>query len=296
MMKQRFKSKYRKGAFTLIEVMVATVTMVILVGLVIQMASGVLNIWNQSLGKLSANAEARIAMDLLTQDLQTAVIRNDEREWLRLDTNESMEGSRYTNNSVNLKLFSHTPDGGGAGIHGGICAIAYRLAVQKSYDDSEAPDVYGLYRKVVDSNTTFDKLMGNDEQEDLSKGDEWSASEILKEENYLAGNIVEFKIYFRTDTSEADPTSLPTIPESLIIGGENEDAVYPQTNTFLAEIHLTVMTNRGLEILEAHHSKKIVSGGDFLAPGHFDYNNASEIVARHGEVFIRRVHLFSPSL
>ena len=62
-----------KRAFTLIEIMVATVIMVVLVGLVIQITSEVLKVWTRSSGKLSANAEARIAMDLITQDLETAV-------------------------------------------------------------------------------------------------------------------------------------------------------------------------------------------------------------------------------
>ena len=73
--------KYQ-SAFTLIEIMVATVVMIVLTGLVIQITSEVLKVWNRSSGKLSANAEARIAMDLLTQDLETAVFRNNNLQWL----------------------------------------------------------------------------------------------------------------------------------------------------------------------------------------------------------------------
>ena len=53
----------RRSAFTLIEIMVASVIMVVMVGLVIQITSEVLKVWNRSSGKLSANAEARIALD-----------------------------------------------------------------------------------------------------------------------------------------------------------------------------------------------------------------------------------------
>ena len=52
----------RQSAFTLIEIMVASVVMVVLTGLVIQITSEVLKVWSRSSGKLSANAEARIAM------------------------------------------------------------------------------------------------------------------------------------------------------------------------------------------------------------------------------------------
>ena len=55
--------KKRQSAFTLIEIMVATVIMVVLTGLVIQITSEVLKVWSRSSGKLAANAEARIAMD-----------------------------------------------------------------------------------------------------------------------------------------------------------------------------------------------------------------------------------------
>ena len=72
-----------KRAFTLIEIMVATVIMVVLVGLVIQITSEVLKVWSRSSGKLAANAEARIAMDMITQDLETAVFRNNGQQWLR---------------------------------------------------------------------------------------------------------------------------------------------------------------------------------------------------------------------
>jgi len=74
-----------KRAFTLIEIMVATVIMVVLVGLVIQITSEVLKVWTRSSGKLSANAEARIALDLITQDLETAVFRNNGQQWLRVE-------------------------------------------------------------------------------------------------------------------------------------------------------------------------------------------------------------------
>ena len=74
-----------KRAFTLIEIMVATVIMVVLVGLVIQITSEVLKVWSRSSGKLAANAEARIAMDMITQDLETAVFRNNGQQWLRVD-------------------------------------------------------------------------------------------------------------------------------------------------------------------------------------------------------------------
>ena len=59
MFKQK-KLSGRRSAFTLVEIMVAAAITIIMIGLVIQITSEVLKIWNRSVGKLSANAEARI--------------------------------------------------------------------------------------------------------------------------------------------------------------------------------------------------------------------------------------------
>ena len=99
----------QQAAFTLVEVMVATVIMVILMGMVITITGRVLDVWAKSSGKLSANAEARIAMELLTQDLESTVFRNNGQQWLRVDGPESVDGN-YSSQTVALKLFSPSLD------------------------------------------------------------------------------------------------------------------------------------------------------------------------------------------
>ena len=110
------RQKKHQSAFTLIEIMVATVVMIVLTGLVIQITSEVLKVWNRSSGKLSANAEARIAMDLLTQDLETAVFRNNGQRWLearQLDLGDPLTGGNFK--TTQLRLFS--PVGGRVASH-----------------------------------------------------------------------------------------------------------------------------------------------------------------------------------
>ena len=114
----------RKSAFTLIEIMVASVIMIVLTGLVIQITSEVLKVWNRSSGKLSANAEARIALDLLTQDLETAVFRNNEQQWLRVESPVDVAAiAPYASQTVALKLFSPALDRDNNS-PGDICALA----------------------------------------------------------------------------------------------------------------------------------------------------------------------------
>ena len=103
------KSKARRRGFTLIEIMVATVIMVILVGFFIKITTDVLKVWNRSVGKLSSSAEARIAMELITSDLENSLSRNNGQQWLRVQGPEKT-GGEFNGNSVSLKLFSAAPD------------------------------------------------------------------------------------------------------------------------------------------------------------------------------------------
>ena len=203
-MKRNRCNQQARSAFTLIEIMVATVVMVILVGLVVQITSNVLNTWNRASGNLAANAEARIAMDLLTQDLQTAVLRNNGLQWLRVEGPIDPNGN-YNNQTVALKLFSPAIDrpklyANGNEIPLDICAIGYRLAYKESYssDSQLGPKTFALYRSIVDPRKTFDLLLGNPQQKELT-GDSWADSSIIDEINYLVSNIVEFKIFVYSD-------------------------------------------------------------------------------------------------
>jgi hypothetical protein len=144
--------------------MVATVIMIVLTGLVIQITSEVLKVWNRSSGKLSASAEARIALDLLTQDLETAVFRNNEQQWLRVESPVDVAANApYASQTVALKLFSPALDlDRDNNSPGDICAIAYSLEFKESYEDG--PDVYALYRALETPENTFKNLMGSRSQ------------------------------------------------------------------------------------------------------------------------------------
>lgn len=295
--------RYSRRAFTLIEIMVATVIMVILVGLVIQITSEVLKVWNRSSGKLAANAEARIAMDLLTQDLETAVFRNNGQQWLRVeaprDTEES-GGSLYTNQTVALKLFSPALDRDQS-VPGDICAIGYRLAFKESYADGE--NVYALYRKIVDPQTTFNSYMGSSSdpsspQSSLgaSSGADWSefgGGSITDSANYLASNIVEFKVLlYENDgvSTNLDPVNGDedgNVDKTYAYGGVADGAqVLGSFPLVYADIILTVISDEGLELLQRFDTNGAFGG----------YSSSADIVREFGEVFTRRVNFMARPL
>lgn len=82
-MNPRFHSKLRLlRAFTLIELLVASGVTVLLVGFMVAILSNVSGFWTRSSDRLTAEAQARYALDQLTLDLQSAQFRDDGNTWL----------------------------------------------------------------------------------------------------------------------------------------------------------------------------------------------------------------------
>ena len=284
------RQKKHQSAFTLIEIMVATVVMIVLTGLVIQITSEVLKVWNRSSGKLSANAEARIAMDLLTQDLETAVFRNNNLQWLRAEDDTS-----GWVNTVSLKLFSPALDRPSG--PGDICGIAYLLENRDPVSGSTgagSPDdrLWILYRMVASPEDTFKNLMGVGNQDALPAKDEplWGSNSIVGINsggnvgtNYLVSNVVGFEIDFYVEEDDTPGDTLVLVdtiyggddatvgPQSLLGGGFTKSLAY-------AEIKLTVISDEGATLLQNLAQ----------VPQDFD-----DVVREHGEVFTRRVNFLA---
>lgn len=283
-------------AFTLVEVLVASAVVIVLSGMVLHIAGLALNTYSRSVGNLSANAEARLALDMVAQDLETAVLRNNGQQWLRVEGPTSINpGAPYDTGSVVLKLFAPTLDGNGDG----ICAIVYKLEYRESY--AGGPKIYALYRRVVDPQTTFSSYLGSsfDHPADSPQGNleasntqaDWSMNTITQNGNFLASNIVEFKVivYDRTSVPKsvnANPETNAIIRDYAFGGAANLstssefDGVSPLPPLY-AEIILTVVTDQGMDLLNN------------IAQGRASENtliNAANVVNQHGKTLIRRIY------
>ena len=287
--------KKRQSAFTLIEIMVASVIMIVLTGLVIQITSEVLKVWNRSSGKLAANAEARIAMDLLTQDLEEAVFRNNRMQWLRSEKESTSLGT----NTVALRLFAPAldrPEG-----PGDICAIAYQLENRDPVSGSASqgdPDdrLWILYRMVATPEDTFMGLMGKLNQGSLpnKSASNWTGVGVSESivgidgSNYLVQNVVNFEVDFHVqDDGDSSTSTLVTDAAGTIYGGQSS-TVGPQAQTLAyrqplayAEIRLTIVSDVGAQLLQ--NITKIPE-------------TEEEVIRQHGEVFTRRVNLLARPL
>lgn len=79
--------------FTIIELLVAVGVTAILVALMLNITISVLNGWNRSSGKLSNDNQARLILDLLSQDLQGVIMRRDANTWLAATAQQTQSGN-----------------------------------------------------------------------------------------------------------------------------------------------------------------------------------------------------------
>ena len=302
--------KKRQRAFTLIEIMVATVIMIVLTGLVIQITSEVLKVWSRSSGKLSANAEARIVMDLLTQDLETAVFRNNGQRWLEAETKDIASVAGYQPQTINLLLFSPAldrplEDKNSNDIPGDICAVQYELVYQNPVNGGTSKDednMFALHRRVIDPSTTFNQIMGAGNQETFVSWDDdivtppvttldldpYPAPE--DSQNYLAGHVANFTVEFYVIDNSGDEVKVAspinfggTTP--TVGSGATADLAFPLA---YAEISLTILSDEGTKLLQNLAANRGGTG--------FDFGDGEGIVSQHGEVFTRRVNFLARPL
>jgi prepilin-type N-terminal cleavage/methylation domain-containing protein len=296
--------RFLKRGFTLIEIMVATTIMVVLVGLVIQITSEVLSVWNRSSGRLSANAQARIAMELITQDLESAVFRKNGMQWLRAE-DETIDGPAGSNvATVSLKLFSPALDREEG--PGELCGIAYKLEYANPIDGSLGAGttdnrLFILYRLVVSPESTFEDLLGEPNQLELpgSEAIAWGTNppnDIIGDEggNYLVSNIVDFEIDFYVEEDSVSGDTLA--PSPVIYGGTDSTIGTDAINAFqeryrkplsYAVIRLTVISDEGAQQLQ--NIDRIQGAGS-------NQDKVEDIITTFGETFVRRIPFLSKPL
>jgi type II secretory pathway pseudopilin PulG len=72
----------RSQAFTLVELLVAAGITATIAGFILAVAGHMMAAWSRTTGQLGAQAQARLVLDQLALDLQSALYRDDGRVWL----------------------------------------------------------------------------------------------------------------------------------------------------------------------------------------------------------------------
>lgn len=87
------KTRSRKAAFTIIELLVAVSVTALLVSLMLTIVVNVMGGWSRSSGTLTSGNQARLVLDQISRDLQAAVIKRDTNVWFAATLQTSQTGS-----------------------------------------------------------------------------------------------------------------------------------------------------------------------------------------------------------
>ena len=249
------------AGFTIIELLVAVAITAAMAAMMLAMTSNIMSSWTRASGNLSAQTQARLALDYLQRDLERAIFRQDGNVWFAVDTvgqgeqnlwqspsNSSRakptgdpgtpnadwdpNNNRFGWAGVWMRFFTADPD---------VNAVSYQIVRRtpvKRTSDSDEIDArarYMLYRSRVGSEATFqygyDILApeynpgadpGGNAEGALERGNP-EAGEVQhpSREALLASNVVDFGIRLFWRTENTDIS--PNQPDYLM--------VFPDTST-----------------------------------------------------------------
>jgi prepilin-type N-terminal cleavage/methylation domain-containing protein len=232
-MKINFNLRSRASApagFTIIELLVAVAVTALMVSLMLTIVVNVLGGWNRSSGTLSSGNQARTVMDLITTDLQSAILRRDGNVWLvatiqntasdwsgdnptkkplatapspansrsipafpttLTDPLSAIEDYRFGQGGVWLRFFSTVPDTNlTTSTISAPRAVAYRI-IRQSVTGSGKESRYMFYRSELAPDTTFTTGYN------LFGADYYTGViKIPNRDSLIANNVVDFGVRF----------------------------------------------------------------------------------------------------
>jgi prepilin-type N-terminal cleavage/methylation domain-containing protein len=163
-----------RSGFTLLEVLVSTVIMVVIVMTVVSIATDTLRVYDRAVADLSTQSEARGVLDAMDNDFSTASLRSDGRCWMEIVipggagapvTAPAAVGNVHRVDQPIIMLFSAPLDrprwnadaSSRRQVRGDVCAVAYRIGQRSPFDmpGEKIQQIYGVYRTVVDPEFTF---------------------------------------------------------------------------------------------------------------------------------------------
>jgi len=134
------------AAFTLLEVLVASVVLAIVMAILLSTLTTSISLWRTTEASIAAGREGRAGELLLAQDLANALVPTNPSLW-----------PQVTSNSLGF-LTLRSPDyQSGAGDLGDVCFVEYRV---EDDPDNADPNFVALTRAFVGSAETFTALSG----------------------------------------------------------------------------------------------------------------------------------------
>ncbi len=267
--------------FTLIELLVATAVVMVFLVLAVNMATDTLRQSEAVNTKLKSNLQARLVMDWITRDIQTALVRRDGGEWLRMEPATLNAGIALP--VCKLMLFSQA---GETHISGnltlsGPAAVAYEVAYCDPITLAATRQQTALFRYALDPGDTFQ--IGFVENTPVNLQTElWnvlpSGTGVVKPENVLIQNVAGFQIAFEFSTADGltlkspvDQTFSAGVDGKVRVGTGGGAAEYPAARVISAEVTLWLLDPAGTRTLKQ----------GVLSP--------QEFFTRHARPFVRKI-------
>ncbi len=267
-----YKSFRKKSGFTLMELMLATIIMVVAIGMIVSITKSVLDLWQGSVGKIENNMYAR-ALDRISQDLEMAIIRKDGYEWIRCQRQPNIGRGKFSVSNSNWLMFFSPVFDRDRSLPGDICAVSYKLA----FKDPEGKGnlIFGLYRKVLDAKTTYNDVMGKTNLSGYWGGKGENSSD------FFVPNVVDlrFKFYYEQKSGNTGKTDIKSTKL-----GETYSYLYDADSKMLSpvsiEIVMTVINSEGWRIIRDPQSAEARN-----------FKNMEEVIQRYGEIYTRRIEI-----
>jgi len=201
-MQNRISNKRRSG-FTLTELLVALAITAGIITMLVTITAQAIDGYTISRNRVKAAREARSALDQLSRDLESLVVRSgNDFEWLWVATDGSPgPNGAQSPNATRAVFFTAATDryngqvGGNADQGGDVSTVGYRLLFRDPVVNSENPlfATFVLYRQLIDPDDTFTDLLAQSDLEGVYR--QYESSE-TSGANFLCENIYELTITF----------------------------------------------------------------------------------------------------
>lgn len=285
----------RQG-FTLMEVLVSSALTVVILTMLFTVLIGAMNAWQAGSNRLQGNADARMALDSIAQDLQSMVVRQTsfDQEWLYANTVQT-PNAPDGHKSTWLTFFAPSLDRQ-PGQQGDIVAVSYRIGYQDALSGTDKPEfrIFGLYKHMMDTRNTFIHALGTERTRDnfwlgnvTLDNNPFSPGTVnaLDRRSLLIPNVVDFSIKWIA-SSGGPPAALSSSNDSIRLnnsfhaGSGTPETEYEGTRLEAADISLTILTEEGTRMVQT-----------FARGGGLSKANLDRVIREHGRVYTKRVKI-----
>lgn len=298
-----------KRAFTVVEILVASGIMAAVTAMVLWISVGVLSTWNNASEQLSTNSRARAVLDLVVQDLEAAIFRNNGDIWMYAatlpTTPDGIDPGHF------LCFFTTAVDRpkedySGNAIPGDVTAVAYMIDKKNPLRaaSESTRETYNFYRSVVNGRDTFNAYLGqlatgpNGETPAIRKGRPEAffheaqtvfnqtgeaIAPVSFDEAFMAQHILSFEIDFYVNRANADEDDEPLewYKSNTAYTFPSADGLY--LSPTYADVSLVVLSEEGAELL------------DLIEEGQVTLN-AADVIREHSTEFSRRIYFMNKPL